>query len=367
MRSDAVAVDHVEVTTYRIPTDTPSESDGSYEWSSTTMVLVELTGGGRSGIGYTYADTSTATLIRDTLSPIMRGMNALAIGEIWTTLVAAVRNIGRTGIASMSISAIDTALWDLKAKCLDLPLVSLLGAARESAPVYGSGGFTSYDTRDLCDQLSGWVSDGIPRVKMKIGRDSRADIERVAAARKAIGDAAELFVDANGAYERKHALAQAERFAASRVTWFEEPVYHRDVDGLRFVRDHAPPGMEISVGEYGYAPSTFAALIQAGAVDVVQADASRCEGITGLLIVDGLCEATATPLSTHCAPSLHAHVACAAKRVRHVEYFYDHARIEHLFFDGALTPRNGALHPDLSRPGFGLEIKTADVKKYALT
>jgi L-alanine-DL-glutamate epimerase-like enolase superfamily enzyme len=199
---------------------------------------------------------------------------------------------------------------------------------------------------------------------MKIGRDPAADIARVQAARAAIGDDAELFVDANGAYQVKQALAQAERFAESRVTWFEEPVYHRDLAGLRFVRDHAPAGMEISVGEYGYAPSTFEAILRHGATDVLQADATRCEGITGLLVVDGLCTATATPLSTHCAPSLHAHVACAAKTVRHVEYFHDHARIEHMLFDGALTPQDGALHPDLSRPGLGLELKRADAARY---
>ena len=365
MRSSAVDVDDVTVSTYRVPTETPHESDGTYIWNATTLVLVEIAAGGTTGLGYTYADESTARLIHDTLAPITRGMNAMATNAIWSSLVAAVRNIGRTGIASMAISAIDVALWDLKAQLLDQPLVNLLGAAREAAPIYGSGGFTSYSTDQLCKQLAGWVDDGIPRVKMKIGRDAAADVERVNAARRAIGRDAELFVDANGAYECKQAIAQAERFAEHRVTWFEEPVYHRDLEGLAFCRDHAPPGMEISAGEYGYAPDTFTSLIEAGAVDVLQADATRCEGITGLLVVDGLCEGTNTPLSTHCAPSIHAHPACAAKRVRHLEYFYDHARIEQLFFDGALTPRDGALHPDLSRPGLGLELKRADARKYA--
>ena len=360
-------VDDVVVATYRVPTDVPTESDGTYAWSSTTLVLVEATAGGVTGLGYSYADDATARLIHDTLAPLVCGANALAIGESWAALVASVRNLGREGIASMAISAVDVALWDLKARLLDLPLVTLLGASRGAAPVYGSGGFTSYTEAQLCAQLSGWVNAGIPRVKMKIGRDAAADVARVAAARRAIGADAELFVDANGAYERKQALAQAERFAESGVTWFEEPVYHRDLEGLRFVRDRAPAGMEISVGEYGYAPDNFAALVNAGAADVLQADATRCEGITGLLVVDGLCEATNTPLSTHCAPSLHAHPACAAKRVRHVEYFRDHARIEQLFFDGALTPRNGALYPDLSRPGLGLELKRADARKYETT
>jgi L-alanine-DL-glutamate epimerase-like enolase superfamily enzyme len=354
------------VSTYRIPTDTPNESDGTYVWNATTLVLVRATAGGMTGIGFTYADTATARLVHDTLARVACGMDVLSTGRIWTALVGAVRNVGRTGIASMAISAIDAALWDLKAKLLDVSLVTLLGAVRDSTPVYGSGGFTSYTERELCDQLAGWVSAGIPRVKMKIGRDANADVSRVVAARSAIGAEAELFVDANGAYEPKQAVQLAERFAESRVVWFEEPVYHRDLRGLRHIREHAPPGMEISVGEYGYVPDTFASIIDAGAVDVLQADASRCEGISGLLVVDGLCEAMAIPLSTHCAPSLHAHVACAAKRVRHIEYFHDHARIEHMLFDGALTPMNGALHPDRGRPGLGIELRTADAQRFEL-
>jgi L-alanine-DL-glutamate epimerase-like enolase superfamily enzyme len=364
--AQAVPVEGLAVSVYRIPTDVPAESDGTYTWESTTLVVVEPRAGGVTGIGYTYADTSTARLIVDMLAHVVCGMDVMATPQIWMALVSAVRNLGRPGIASMAISAVDVAMWDLKARLLGTPLVSLLGAARDAVPVYGSGGFTSYSDDQLRAQLSGWVAMGIPRVKMKIGRDAKADLARVAAARAAIGDA-ELFVDANGAYERKQALAQAERFTEWRVSWFEEPVYHGDLEGLRLCRDGAPAGMEISVGEYGYEPSMFAAIVDAGAADVLQADATRCEGITGLLIVDGLCEAKAMPLSTHCAPSLHAHPACAAKRVRHVEYFHDHARIEHMLFDGALTPVEGALRPDLTRPGLGLELRRADARRYEVT
>jgi L-alanine-DL-glutamate epimerase-like enolase superfamily enzyme len=362
--SSVVPLEDLAVSVYRIPTDTPNESDGTFMWNATTLVLVRAQAAGTSGIGYTYANTATAQLIREAFVDLARGMDVFAIGAIWSALVGAVRNVGRTGIASMAISAVDTALWDLKARLLDVPLVSLLGGARQCAPVYGSGGFTSYTVRELCEQLAGWVHTGIPRVKMKIGRDPSADPERVAAARAAIGDEAELFVDANGAYHPAQSVALAHRFADSGVGWFEEPVYHRDLRGLRFVREHAPPGMDIAVGEYGYSPDMFARIVRAGAGGVLQADASRCEGITGFLAVDGLCETTMMPLSTHCAPTLHAHVACAAKRVRHLEYFHDHVRIEHLLFDGALTPRDGALYPDLSRPGFGIELKAADAARY---
>ena len=360
----AAAVEQLTVSAYRVPTDEPVESDGTLEWTSTTLVLVEASGGGSHGIGYTYADTATATLIRDLLVDVVTGHDVMENAEIWKALVASVRNLGRSGIASMAISAVDAALWDLKARLLDVPLVVLLGAVRDSVPVYGSGGFTSYTTAKLQAQLAGWVANDIPRVKMKIGRDPVADIARIAAARAAIGDSAELFVDANGAYDRKQAIAQAERFEDSRVSWYEEPVYHLDLEGLRLCRDRAPAQMEISAGEYGYTPIDFARILRAGAVDVLQADASRCEGITGLLVVDSLCETNTMPLSTHCAPSLHVHVACAAKRIRHCEYFHDHARIEAMLFDGAAVPVDGSFRPDLSRPGLGLEFKRSDAQQY---
>jgi L-alanine-DL-glutamate epimerase-like enolase superfamily enzyme len=362
----AIPIEQVTVSAYRVPTDVPVESDGSLEWDSTTMVLVEVCAGDVTGIGYTYADAATAVVIRDTLAREVCGMDAMATGKCWAAMVASIRNLGRPGIAAMAISALDVALWDLKAKLLDVALVTLIGPVREEVPVYGSGGFTSYSVSQLQSQLDGWVRDGITRVKMKIGRDAEADVLRIASARQAIGNSAELFVDANGAYPRKLALAQAERFVDSQVSWFEEPVYHLDLEGLRLCRDRAPATMEISVGEYGYDPMDFVHLIEAGAMDVLQADASRCEGITGLMLVDSLCDAHSIPLSTHCAPSLHAHPACAAKRVRHVEYFHDHVRIEKMFFDGVLTPVGGALCPDVSRPGLGLAFKHTDAAPYAL-
>ncbi len=361
----AVTVDALEVSAYRIPTDSP-ESDGTASWDSTTLVLVEAHGGGKCGLGYTYADVATALLIKDVLAEIVVGSDAFAAGKTWARLIGAIRNMGRPGIASMAIAGVDNALWDLRARLYETPLVSLLGAARARVPVYGSGGFTSYTIARLQQQLADWVALGIPRVKMKVGRDSAADVARVRAAREAIGPAAQLFVDANGGYSRKQALEKALEFAELGVSWFEEPVYHLDFEGLRHIRERAPACMEISAGEYGYDPMHFAAMLEAQTVDVLQADATRCEGITGLLVVDGLCESNLIPLSTHCAPSQHAHPAAALKRLRHIEYFHDHVRIEHLLFDGVLTPREGALELDLSRPGNGLEFKRADAQAYAL-
>jgi len=361
----SIPIERVEVAAYRVPTDAP-ESDGTIAWDSTTLVLVEATGGGETGLGYSYADKATAELIRESLADVVQGRDAMAVPGAWSAMVEAIRNLGRPGIASMAVSAVDAALWDLKARLLGLPLVTLLGAVRDAAPVYGSGGFTSYSIERLKDQLGGWVAAGIPRVKMKIGRDPSADLGRVRAAREAIGTDAELFVDANGAYARKQALAQANRFAELGVSWFEEPVSSDDLEGLRLLRDRAPASMEIAAGEYGYDLPYFRRMLEAGAVDVLQADATRCGGITGFLRVGALCEARSLPLSAHCGPSIHAHPACSLPSFRHLEFFHDHDRIEHMLFDGALTPEGGALRPDLSRPGLGLEFKRRDAARFAV-
>ncbi|MEO9254045.1 MAG: enolase C-terminal domain-like protein [Tepidiformaceae bacterium] len=358
-------IDALDVSVYRIPTDQP-ESDGTLAWDSTTLVIVELAAAGEHGLGFTYADTATATLIRDVLGEVVIGRDALSIEGTWQAMVHAIRNLGRAGIASMAIAAVDVALWDLKAKILDLSLLGLLGGVRNTVPVYGSGGFTSYDVTTLQRQLSGWVDNGIPRVKMKIGTHPDADCDRVGAARQAIGPAAQLFVDANGAYSRKQALEFAERFTAFEVTWFEEPVSSDDLTGLCLIRDQGPAGVDIAAGEYGYTTWYFREMLEAGAVDVLQADASRCAGISGFLKVAALCEAFHLPLSAHCAPSLHAQLGCACQCVRHLEYFHDHTRIEHMLFDGALVPESGELRPDLSRPGLGLQFKHSEAERYAL-
>lgn len=205
----------------------------------------------------------------------------------------------------MAISAVDNALWDLKAKLLGVPLVRLLGRVRESVPAYGSGGFTSCDAARLRSQLGGWAREGFAMVKMKVGRNPDDDAARVREARSAIGDAAQLFVDANGAYARKQALVLAAAFADCGVGWFEEPVSSDDLAGLHLLRDRTPAGMDIAAGEYGYDSCYFRRMLEAGAVDVLQADATRCGGITGYLRAAALCEAFNVPLSAHGAPGLH--------------------------------------------------------------
>src|SRR6185437_8598684 len=271
----------------------------------------------------------------------------------------AVRNAARPGIASCAISAVDQALWDAKARSLGTSLVDLLGAAHPDVPVYGSGGFCTYSLERLQEQLGGWVAQGIPRVKMKLGREPNEDPARLDAVREAVGDEAELFVDANGAFTAKEALGWAERYALEwNVSWFEEPVSSADFDGLRLLREHAP--LEIAAGEYAYTPQDVRNIV--GCVDVLQLDVTRCLGITGVLDV---ANAFGIDISAHCAPAISAHVFCAVERRRHLEYFHDHIRIEELLFDGRPELREGALHPDRSRPGNGLELKRKEIEKWS--
>jgi L-alanine-DL-glutamate epimerase-like enolase superfamily enzyme len=359
------AIKSLRASCYTVPTETP-ESDGTLKWEKTTLVLVEATAGNEEGVGYSYADVSTAKLIESLLVDVVKGMSALDVPAAHAAMLHQIRNLGRPGIVSMAIAAVDNALWDLKAKLLDCSLLDLLGAARESAEIYGSGGFTSYTVEKLQEQLDSWAAEGIKSVKMKIGRDPGADLDRVRAARKAIGPDVQLFVDANGAYSRKQALAQAEKFAELDVRWFEEPVSSDDLEGLRLLRDRAPAGMKIAAGEYGYDSNYFQRMLAAGAVDVLQADATRCAGVTGFLEAATLCRTAQLPFSFHCAPALHATPACAAPSFLVGEYFFDHARIEQMFFDGAPRPVNGSLKPDRARPGFGLEFKRKDAAPFAV-
>jgi L-alanine-DL-glutamate epimerase-like enolase superfamily enzyme len=344
-------IEGLEASARTIATDAP-ESDGTREWDDTTIVIVRAFAGEHTGLGYTYGDASIATLVEGKLADVVRGRDPMDVPGAWSAMRDALRNAGGVGAGAMAISAVDIALWDLKARILGVALCTLLGRAHDGVPIYGSGGFTSYDDERLATQLGGWAAGGIPRVKMKVGRDPGRDEHRVDVAREAIGDGVELMVDANGAYDRAQARHWRDTFAERGITWLEEPVTSDDPEGLGQLRGGP---VAIAAGEYGWRPEDFPPL--AGAVDVLQADVTRCQGITGLLAVGGLCEAHGLPLSAHCAPAISCHAFAALPPTRHLEYFHDHVRVEHMVFDGVPEPDGGLLRPDLDRPGHGLELK----------
>jgi len=356
----------LEVSAYKIPTASP-ESDGTLSWDSTTLVLVEITAAGRRGLGYTYAHVSATTVISDLLQPLVMAGNAFDVPALHAKMTAAVRNNGQTGLAMMAISAVDNALWDLKAKLLGLPLCRLLGQARDGMLLYGSGGFTNYDKNQLKGQLAGWAEQGFGQVKIKIGSEPAQDVHRVREARNAIGKDTGLFVDANGAFSVKEALEKADRFREYDVGWFEEPVRSDDLAGLRRIRREAPSGMAIAAGEYGFNLPYYQQMLEASAVDVIQADATRCGGITNFLRAGALAAAWQIPFSSHCAPAIHLHAALSLPDFYIAEYFFDHARIEDILFDGMNPPVKSCLYPDLTRPGLGLEFRHRDAEKYRVS
>jgi L-alanine-DL-glutamate epimerase-like enolase superfamily enzyme len=362
----AARIDAIEVAAYTIPTDAP-EADGTLAWNSTTMVLVEVRSGEVCGTGWTYGPLACVQMIIDQLADVVLGGDALDVGGAFDGMVKAVRNAGRPGAVGYAISAVDVALWDLKARLLGLPLHRLLGAVREEVPVYGSGGFTSYHEDQLRKQLAGWVyGQQIPRVKIKVaeswGTDVGRDLKRMAQARDAVGAGMELFVDANGGYDRKQAIRVIRAAAELDISWFEEPVTSDDLEGLREVRDAVAP--DVAAGEYGYDLTYFRRMCAAGAVDCLQADVSRCGGITEWLRVAAIAAAHHLEISGHCAPHLHAHAAMATPNLRHLEWFHDHVRIEHMFFDGALDPQGGALCPHPTAPGHGLCLQREVASRY---
>jgi L-alanine-DL-glutamate epimerase-like enolase superfamily enzyme len=362
--SAAAPVERIDVAAYQIPTDQP-ESDGTLAWDATTLVVVQAHAAGHTGLGYTYAGPSAAKVVSGKLAGTVTGRDALTPPAAWAAMQHAVRNLGKPGVTAEAISAVDVALWDLAARIRDIPLMVALGPVHDATPIYGSGGFTSYDDDTLADQLTNWVEAGIPRVKMKVGRDPSVDDHRLAVARSAIGDEPELFVDANGAYSRKQALWWAQRFADVGVRWLEEPVSSDDLEGLHLLRDRGPAGMDIAAGEYGYHLPYFHHMLDARAVDCLQADVTRALGISGVRRVAALCDARSMDLSLHCAPQVSAHVGTAVWHLRHLEYFHDHVRIEGMAFDGVLSPEpGGLLRPDRSRPGLGLELRASDLEEF---
>ncbi len=354
---DQAPIERLNVSAYAIPTD---------HEDAITLVLVELDAAGQHALGYSYTNVAIATFIERSLKSVVIGRDALSVAGVWNALVERAHALGTTRAASPAIAAIDIALWDLKARLLDKPLFALLGAVRDRIPIYGSGGFSSYSIARLQAQLADWAARGISRVEMEVGREPARDLERARAAREAIGARTELFVDASGAYPAAQARAMADALAELGVTWFEEPVAPDDLDSMRWVRAHAPPGMEIASGERGCDQHDFKRLLVSEAMDVLQIDATRCAGVTGFLQAAALCEAFGAPLSAPGAPAIHAHTCCAVARARHVAHFHDHVRSERLLFDGVLEPRDGALVPSRARAGLGLELKRADARRYKI-
>ncbi|MGY1824909.1 enolase C-terminal domain-like protein [Blastococcus sp. SYSU DS0541] len=358
-----VPVQAVDVAVYRLPTDRP-EADGTLQWDATTAIVVRARAGGRTGTGWTYADAAAAAVVRGLLAGVVEGRSALHPQAAAHAMARAARNAGVRGLVAMGISAVDVALWDLKARLLDVPLAVLLGAVREESPVYASGGFTSYGDAATREQLEGWLDRGFDRVKIKIGESwgeaVARDLARTRLARQMVGDEVALLVDANGGYTVKQAVRVGRALDELGVVWFEEPVSSDDPDGLALVRRSLD--CDVAAGEYAARIEDFTVLC-GGAVDCLQVDASRCGGVTEWLRAAALAGGHGLEVSAHCVPALHAHLGLATPNLRHLEWFHDHERFEARLFDGAPEPRRGRVRPDPGAPGLGLALREADLEE----
>ncbi len=361
-----MVVESVDARAYTIPTDAP-EADGTASWRATTLVVARVHAAGLTGTGWTYGPPGCAALVDELLAGVVTGRDAFAVPGSWEAMVCAARNATRAGAVGYAISAVDVALWDLKARLLDVSLARLFGTVYDSVPVYGSGGFTTYSDDQLTQQLGGWVKDQrIPRVKIKIGESwgsaATRDLDRIAQARDVIGPDTALYVDANGGYQRKQAVRLAKSMAEWDVRWFEEPVSSDDLDGLREVRDRADA--DVTAGEYGTDITYFRRMCAYGAVDCLQVDATRCGGYTEWLRSAAVAASFGLTVSGHCAPNLHAPVAAATPNLRHLEWFHDHVRIESMLFDGALDPSGGTITPRADRMGHGMTLLDEAAESY---
>ena len=355
----AAALAGLDAATHRVPLPQP-EADGTLAWNATVVVTVTARAGGETGLGWTYGPAAAASIVEDLLEPAIRDLSAFNIPAAHLAMRRATRNGPTAGLATLAMSAVDVALWDLKARLLHVPLTGLLGQAHDKVPLYGSGGFISMTDGQLADQLTSWVANGITAVKIKIAEDrgahARRDQHRVHLARDTIGPDTILMVDANGGYETKQALRMARAFSDQGVTWFEEPVSSDRIADLALLRGMTD--IEVTAGEYGTSSDYFQRMCASGAVDCLQVDATRCGGYTGFLAAAAIADAHGLQVSSHCAPHLHGPVCAAIPNLRHAEWFADHVAADQHIFDGLPEPIAGALSQPNDRPGHGIRLRT---------
>jgi L-alanine-DL-glutamate epimerase-like enolase superfamily enzyme len=351
-------IDGVDAAVYSFPTPEP-ESDGTLDWDATTAVVVTVHAGGQQGLGWAYSTGGAAAIVRDHLAHEVVGRDADDVTGCWTAMHRACRNLGTRGVVMHAISAVDVALWDVKAKLLGVPLVRLLGHCRDRVPVYGSGGFTSMTDDQLAEQVESWRAAGCTAMKIKIGESwggcEERDLDRVALLRKLGGPETRLMVDANGGYQLGQARRVGARLDELGVVWFEEPVSSDDVSGLTALRSALR--CDIAAGEYIAELADARLLVPA--VDCLQLDATRCGGYTGFLRAAAIAQAAHREVSAHCAPALHLPVAAAIPHLRHVEWFADHARLEPKLLDGVPEVTGGSMPVVGDRHGHGYRLADA--------
>jgi L-alanine-DL-glutamate epimerase-like enolase superfamily enzyme len=342
----------------------PRPGAGGLPW-----MFVELaTDAGITGISYSEGAGPVRSLIHDQLSDLIVGADPFETEKLWTNMFWRTRGNGRKGVAFQAISAVDNAVWDIKAKALGVPLYRLLGSAHDRVPVYGSGGWTHYTEKELVREQMSFVERGFPRTKMKVARDfgraEKEDIARLAAIRKTLGDDVTIFVDANNGYYAKQAIRMAAAFKDYDIGWFEEPVLADDIPGLASIAKAI--SIPVATGEHEYTKYGFRDLITAGAADIVQADVGRVGGVTEWMKIAHLAAAFNLPIAPHAYALLHLHPAMATPNLMVVEMLDIEWQPMMKWLIDPPHPENGQWTPDPDRPGNGIELNPSAVKKYAI-
>ena len=319
------------------------------------MLFAEIRSeGGRTGLGFSYAKRAGGPGLFAHAKEIagdLLGEDPSDIGRLWQKLVWAGASVGRSGLATQAIAALDVALWDLKARRAGLPLAKLLGAHRDRVSCYNtSGGFLSSPTEEVLSNVDQALAAGIGGIKIKVGHpDTAVDLARLTAVREHVGDGVPLMVDANQQWDRISALRIGRQLERFNLVWIEEPVDAYDAEGHAALA--AALDTPIATGEMLTSVAEHAELIRARAADFVQPDAPRVGGITQFLRIMAQADEAKLALAPHFAMELHLHLAAAYPGTTWVEHF---EWLEPLFNE-RLEVRDGCMLVP-PRPGLGLSL-----------
>ncbi|GAA3704455.1 mandelate racemase/muconate lactonizing enzyme family protein [Zhihengliuella alba] len=351
---------HVRLSTATLPLATPISDAKVFTGRQRPMTEVVFlfaeirTAEGHEGIGFSYSKRAGGPAQyahAKEVGELLLGEDPSDIGRINTKLLWAGASVGRSGVATQALAAIDVALWDLKAKRAGLPLAKLLGAHRDSVRTYNtSGGFLQASIEEIKDRATRSLSDGIGGIKIKVGLpDSAEDLRRVTAIREHLGDDVPLMVDANQQWDRATALRMGRRLEEFGLVWIEEPLDAYDAEGHAALA--AALDTPIATGEMLASVAEHERLIATRACDVIQPDAPRVGGITQFLKLATLADHAGLDLAPHFAMEIHLHLAAAYPREPWVEHF---DWLDPLFNERLETRDGRMVVPD--RPGLGVTL-----------
>jgi L-alanine-DL-glutamate epimerase-like enolase superfamily enzyme len=354
-------IERVETQYYRLPLEDFGDA-GHGSIDSEELVVTRIHADGLVGHGYSYTigrgGRAVQTLIDTDLAPFLLGQDAENVEALWGLMWQRMLYVGRGGLVSFAIAALDIALWDLRGLRTGRPLYALLGGASRPIPAYGSGVDLPKPPSDLLRQVEGFLARGLPGVKVKVGRSPEEDVARVAAVRQLIGEKVDLMVDANMAWSVEEAERRGERLREYDLLWLEEPLVPEDVAGHRRLREQL--GVPIAVGESLHSPAEFNAYVAGQAVDVVQIDPVTNGGITASAKVLALADAAGLKTSSHYCDELSAHLLCASRNPLYLE---KHAFALDPYLETPQEVVNGHVRP-AEVPGTGLRFSEDALRAY---